>query len=238
MKVAWANACASWSGLRARVGAFSLRERIITSIIAIVIFAGSYLALWGFLNQQGIWMGDLFFRKVSDDRYEASAHRYPEIGSTVTVELKPFYWYRVSWNGYEWNGVLVNDHLIGIDGKIITSQQMPFWGKVPNSYEDEETLHESYFILILVRMSSSDLEPLGNISRMPFPIILIFLVLLFGYLSPGGVHRIRCIVSGDYPENLTIEERQSMQSSAFSSIVIVVALVLIYTAQYIIFNWV
>lgn len=240
MKVAWANARASWSCLRARVGAFSLRERIATAAVAIALLAVIYLALWAFLNQQGIWMGDLFFRKVGENRYEASAQRFQGIGSTVAVETEPGCGYRVQWNGYDWHGTIINHHLVDDDGNIIASQQLPFWGKVPNSSEDNEILHEDYFIYILDGMSANDLEPLGRISNTMFPLIFIFYLpaILFVYLFPGGVHRIRCAIAGDYPDGLTPEERQRMQFSAFLAFAFIVALGLFDTAQTIISNWI
>lgn len=237
MKVAWVNARASWSGLRARVGAFSLRERIITTLIAIVIFAGSYLVLWGFFNQQGIWMGDLFFRKVSEDRYEASGHRYPEIGSTVAVELEPGLVFRVKWQGYEWHGAWENMHFVDDDGKIIAPQQLPFWQKMPGMYQDYIELHESYFMYRLASMGAGHLEPLGY-AYIPYGGSTILAVLLFWYLSPGGVHRIRGMVSNHYAYELTVEERQRMQFSAFVGIIFIVAFQLFYTSQRIISNWV
>jgi hypothetical protein len=235
VKAVWSVVQSKWSRFRATVGAFTLRERIIAALIVITVSTASYLAYWAFFNQQGIWMGDLFFRKVSDNQYQASASRFPDIGSTVTVELEDYNKCHVIWEGYEWYGRAGDRHLFDEKGNIIPASQLPFWNKVPYVYEEEE-LHELYFLLILARMRADDVKPLGH--AYPPVFLLLTFIFLLKFFFPDTAHRLHGMVSPDFAYPLDEEERQYNRFSSFITIVILVVMEIFSDMQSFLSNWV
>ncbi len=236
MKLVRGNALSAWSRLRIRVMGFSLRERMVAATIAVILFSGIILVQWAFFNQKGIWMGDLFFRKMSDTRYVASADRFQNIGSPVIVELEPEYGYRVKWPGYEWYGRIVRNHLVNEDGESIEPRQFPFWGKIPNTKSHDEESHESYFLYALSKMEDGFLEPLGY-SHPPYAEGPALLFLLLGFLSPDAMHRVKGFFSHDYQYSLNEEERQHLRFSYFVGIVFSLPIQLLFYAFRIVSNW-
>ena len=156
MKAALEGVHLHWSRFRVQVGEFTLCKRVVAVCIAIAFSFSLSIAHWGFFDQQGVWIGSLFFRKVSDNRYEASAFRNPEINTQVTLELEPNDGYRIKWNGYEWFGRMTNDHLVDDHGNIIPVKQMPFWQKEPSISRYGEEYHEPYFMwkLLAIRIAN------------------------------------------------------------------------------------
>ncbi len=227
-----------WSRFRVRVQAFTLRKRLIAILIAIAIMSISTLSLWFFNSQQGIWIGSLFFRKVSDNRYESSALSNPEIDSRIIIELEQDNGYRVKWNGYEWYGLMTSDSFSDKYGNIIPVEQMPFWLKIPSISQDGLDYHKHYFMWKLLSMRAESFETLGQVDLAPCFLFFALLILALCYLFPNAGHRLHGIIFGDYSEPLNEEERRQIQFNNFIGGILLLAFAVIYVAQTIISNWV
>jgi hypothetical protein len=225
-----------WSRFRVRVQAFTLRKRLIAILVAVAILSISTFALWIFNNQQGVWIGSLFFRKVAENRYETSALNNPAIKSEVTIELDEGY--RVKWDGYEWYGIMVPDGFTDKDGNVIPDEQMPFWQRIQSISQHGKESHKYYFKAKLDTMRAGEFETLGHDDLSPYFWFfgLFFLVLI--YLFPNAGNRLHGIIYSEYSEPLNEEERQQKRFDVFITGIILVACSVIYVAQTIISNWV